>query len=539
MKDTLLLIGFFIRSFIKDKVDSEKKKHAYMLKYIIGIIIVIFISVSTINIYSNFKLLGIESLLVPIILLLDSSICIIMAFINTLSNLSLSEDKEFLLSLPVNNKAIFLSKLGFIQILLIPISLCMVPALFTYGILSNASVLFYVYSIIGAILIPITPIFYSTIITLLLCQISIKSKNKELIQMCSTLISLFMAIILLYFIFKSSTSIDFINSILNDSNINKIKFINFLLPLNWLISKALVVNNSLYSLKLIIYAIIFSVLLICITAIIGGKMYNKVLLSISNNENNLNNSKEYSYKTNNSLLITLIKRDFLNLLKNPQMFLYTFAMIFMFFLIIISLLPVYSSLGIVDLFKDNYVVVFIFFSYLPSIFTGWNAVASSSFSREGRYLELLVQLPITTKILVNSKIITAVLFNSIVTIIFILMLKFTKVPFVISSLTCISMISLSFLTLLIAILNDISSPNVKWFYEKDLFKNNFKLFKSVLYPVIYLFVMILFYLIINSICSQSEMIFYILACISIIITSSLNIHYYKKIILKADILYNL
>ena len=539
MKDTLLLIGFFIRSFIKDKVDSEKKKHAYMLKYIIGIIIVIFISVSTINIYSNFKLLGIESLLVPIILLLDSSICIIMAFINTLSNLSLSEDKEFLLSLPVNNKAIFLSKLGFIQILLIPISLCMVPALFTYGILSNASVLFYVYSIIGAILIPITPIFYSTIITLLLCQISIKSKNKELIQMCSTLISLFMAIILLYFIFKSSTSIDFINSILNDSNINKIKFINFLLPLNWLISKALVVNNSLYSLKLIIYAIIFSVLLICITAIIGGKMYNKVLLNISNNEDNLNNSKEYSYRTNNSLLITLIKRDFLNLLKNPQMFLYTFAMIFMFFLIIISLLPVYSSLGIVDLFKDNYVVVFIFFSYLPSVFTGWNAVASSSFSREGRYLELLVQLPITTKILVNSKIITAILFNSIVTIIFILMLKFTKVPFVISSFTCISMISLSFLTLLIAILNDISSPNIKWFYEKDLFKNNFKLFKSILYPVIYLFVMILFYLIINSICSQSEVVFYILAYVSIIITVSLNIHYYKKIILKADILYNL
>ena len=221
------------------------------------------------------------------------------------------------------------------------------------------------------------------------------------------------------------------------------------------------------------------------------------------------------------------------------MFLYTFAMIFMFFLIIISLLPVYSSLGIVDLFKDNYVVVFIFFSYLPSLFTGWNAVASSSFSREGRYLELLVQLPITTKILVNSKIITAVLFNSIVTIIFILMLKFTKVPFVISSLTCISMISLSFLTLLIAILNDILSPNVKWFYEKDLFKNNFKLFKSILYPVIYLFVMIFFYLIINSICSQSEVVFYILACVSIIITASLNIHYYKKIILKADILYNL
>ena len=214
-------------------------------------------------------------------------------------------------------------------------------------------------------------------------------------------------------------------------------------------------------------------------------------------------------------------------------------MIFMFFLIIISLLPVYSSLGIVDLFKDNYVVVFIFFSYLPSLFTGWNAVASSSFSREGRYLELLVQLPITTKILVNSKIITAVLFNSIVTIIFILMLKFTKVPFVISSLTCISMISLSFLTLLIAILNDILSPNVKWFYEKDLFKNNFKLFKSILYPVIYLFVMIFFYLIINSICSQSEVVFYILACVSIIITASLNIHYYKKIILKADILYNL
>ena len=306
MNNTLSLIKFFIMSFIKDKLDSEKKKHAYMLKYTIGIIIIIFISVSTINIYSNFKLLGIENLLVPIILLLDSSICIIMAFINTLSNLSLSEDKEFLLSLPVNNKAIFLSKLGFIQILLILISLCMLPALFTYGILSNASVLFYVYSIIGSILIPITPIFYSSIITLLLCQISIKSKNKELIQMCSTLISLFIAIILIYFIFKSSTSIDFINSILNDSNINKIKFINFLLPLNWLISKALVVNNSLYSLKLIIYAIIFSVLLICLTAVIGSKMYNKVLLNISNNENNLNNSKEYSYRTNNSLLITLI-----------------------------------------------------------------------------------------------------------------------------------------------------------------------------------------------------------------------------------------
>lgn len=538
MKNFFILTNFFIKSYFKEKFDDDKSLLNNLIKILIALAIVSFFIFSTVKLYSSLSELKVETILVPLILLLDSLVCMLFGLFLILSNFSFSSDNEALLSLPIDSKTIFLSKLAFIEITLLPISLLIIPFLFTYGILSRAPITFYVYSIVASVLVPMIPILYGTIISLLLTRLTVGKKNKNFIQTCFTVVTLLLGIGVMYFTINISTSTNFLTSIINSSSSYKLNFIDFIFPSNILLTKALIFSNSFVGFKSLIYTIIFSLIALFLTTMLCKNLYLKILFTASDIEKSEYSTAAISYNASSSTLKTLVKRDFLILLRNSLFFLHSFAMIFIFIFIIFTLVPLYNSMGLFVNIENDYILILMFSIYLPGLFAGWNATASSSFSREGQYLPLLLHFPITNKEIIYSKIIISLIINGFIIIIPLGLLLFIDVPFIVFLLISLAVITFSIFIILISICNDISAPNVKWIYEKDLFKNNYRLFKSVLYSFSYLVVFVALCKILKLISLSDINIFYILSCLSIFTNIILMISYYNKINSKFDILHN-
>ena len=92
---------------------------------------------------------------------------------------------------------------------------------------------------------------------------------------------------------------------------------------------------------------------------------------------------------------------------------------------------------------------------------------------------------------------------------------------------------------MVSVFNDVSNPNIRWCYEKDLVKDNISLYKSGIYMIICTPCIVMLYLILNKTALSYINQFYLLAIIIIGTGIIFTIRYYKKILLKINNLYNL
>ncbi|EGT3616069.1 hypothetical protein FHH43_07465 [Clostridium perfringens] len=177
--------------------------------------------------------------------------------------------------------------------------------------------------------------------------------------------------------------------------------------------------------------------------------------------------------------------------------------------------------------------------YLSSFFASFNVTASTSFSREGRYLPLLLQMPINIKTILFSKIIIALSLSSPMIIVNLVMLAFLNLPILVYIFMGVSMFIFTLFVVMVSILNDVTKPNIKWCYEKDLVKDNMSLYKSSVYPIVYAPCVLIIHLVLNKTALSYTNQFYLLATTIIVGGIILTIKSYKKILLKINTLYNL
>ncbi|MDZ5253707.1 putative ABC transporter permease subunit [Clostridium sp. LIBA-8841] len=539
MKEVYLLTTYLFKSFLKDTFKEEKSFWNTILKVITGAIILILFLFFTVKLYFILSTGNIEYLLIPLILTLASISFMIIGIYLILSNFSFADDNEFLLSLPLSKRTLFISKFLFVEINLVPISIWVVISLFTYGILSKASIIFYIYSLIASLLISVTPIVYGIFITLILSRLSIKSKSKESIQRIFTIVAIILSIGMVYFAIKSFMSPESVLALISKNNIETSNFINIIFPLQGYLTKALTFSNLPIGLNSIVLSIILGAFFITLSIFIGKKLYYKILLNSSHSSNSSDSKKDNFYKENKSILSTLIKRDFLALLRSSQFFLYTIGIFPIFILIVCTFIPILESFLSINGLKENYILAYIYLMYLSSFFASFNVTASTSFSREGRYLPLLLQMPINIKTILFSKIIIALSLSGPMIIVNLVMLAFLNLPILVYIFMGASMFVFTLFIVMISILNDVNKPNIKWCYEKDLVKDNMSLYKSCIYPIVYVPCVLVIHLVLNKTALSYTNQFYLLATTIIVGGIILTIKAYKKIFLKINTLYNL
>ncbi|MDO4534529.1 MAG: hypothetical protein Q4B63_01800 [Clostridium perfringens] len=534
MREVYVLTNYLLRAFIKDTFSSKKKVWGIILNVGALILMSLFFIVAIGKFYYTLSIYNAEYILLNLIVIISSITFLIFGMYLILSNILFAEDNEFLLTLPLKKRSILISKLIFIEIMLLPICILIYSLLITYGVLAKAQIGFFVYSLLGVLLIPITPICCSTILILLLGSSFIKNNRRDLILRIFTILMLLSITSLIYLAINVFISP---NTILILGN-NGLCLLNVLFPLNKFIIEGLLGYNSFTGFKLICTSLLCGSTIIFITVFIGKNLYYKILLNSSNNA--VSNSKKVaSYKESKSMLRALIKRDFLRLLRSNQFFIYTIGIFPIFLLICCTFVPIFKLVITIESIKSNYIIPYAYLMAISTLYAGYNVTASSSFSREGRYLPLLMQMPINPKTLVHSKIIIAILLNSLTIIVNLILLMFLDLPITIYIFMVISMFVITIFITLTSILNDIFKPNIRWFYEKDLLKDNLSLYKSVIYSIVGTPILLIIHLILNKTTISYINQFYILSIICTVLGIVFIVISYKKIICKMHILYEI
>ncbi|MFI3209561.1 MAG: hypothetical protein R3Y64_00680 [Peptostreptococcaceae bacterium] len=175
---------------------SNKKTFIFVISVIIISIIMSSFSYSEIMI-SNLKTVNSIDIAPLLMFFTTSSIIFIFGILYTSNNLFTFKDYDFLLSLPIKIRTIITSKLLFMYILNLILSLLiMIPLILVLNSYINLGNINIFLSILSIFLLPIAPMFLSNLIGIIISYFSKNMKNKNIFISIATFIVLAIIIIL-------------------------------------------------------------------------------------------------------------------------------------------------------------------------------------------------------------------------------------------------------------------------------------------------------------------------------------------------------
>ena len=169
-------------NFLGGLSDGKKKKNKYLSYFVLGLLLVFVIGSLAIPIIialdSLLEIIPMQNLLLSFILPLAGITTIIFSVFSVVSVFYLSKDSDYLLPLPLKGKDIMMAK--FIVSLVNDyyiLFMFILPCLIGVGIGIDASIMYYLYSVIIFILLPVIPSIIVTFIILIMTKITGVIKN--------------------------------------------------------------------------------------------------------------------------------------------------------------------------------------------------------------------------------------------------------------------------------------------------------------------------------------------------------------------------
>ena len=423
------------------------------------------------------------------LLLVIQFICIfslIFGFNIILNSFYFSGDIEHILPLPIKPRILISSK--FLSVLIsesIMEFLFLIAAFLGFIIVTNMNITTVLMSIIGAFTLPILPLVYCGIITLVIMRFTNLIKNKN-----NTLTILLLGIIIILGIFA-------INYINNDSitefvhllAIGKIKFIdimNYVFPSTYFLVDAV---SNINIISFLIY-IVINVIAYFIFMLLADKIYIRGVKKISCNAiyHTESITKSLSKCKKQNYIKTYIEKDLKILLRTPAFFSNCILSNLLWPIIIILIYLIQGQDNIILEFINHYkqqeslglLVVFIAIFAISAILTTANSISSSSISREGKHLPFIKYIPVEYKTQLNIKAIISMIisfgFNFIYLIFICYYLEATLIDFIV--FTIVSLLSCIFFTYL-GIYLDTINPKLVWEDELNALRGNENTFFSM------------------------------------------------------------
>ncbi|QNU68462.1 hypothetical protein EHE19_008720 [Ruminiclostridium herbifermentans] len=179
------LFGFNEFRFSKDK--KVKKRWIGMTLIWVFLIIMLLSYVSALCI--GLSTLGMARVIPEYLFVVISFVILFFSFLKAGSVIFQMNNYEILVSLPVSRTAIVVSRFFTMYITnLIMSFLIMIPGIFFYGMFETPSIMFYIFSVIGTLFLPLLPITLATAIGAGITAISSRMKHKSLISAMLTIL---------------------------------------------------------------------------------------------------------------------------------------------------------------------------------------------------------------------------------------------------------------------------------------------------------------------------------------------------------------
>ena len=425
-----------------------------------------------------------------------------------------SKDLEYILPLPIKPTELLISKFITLiyKIYITEVLFGGIPIII-YGIYTNASILFYIYTIIIFIIFPIFLALIISIIMMFIMKISRFIKNKDLFQVIITLILISM----LFFVEYKLLGNIFTNTNEN-ANANQDQIIEKVTEFSNKIKESnkyfLVINPSIEALnKSNVLSLIDIIKIIFIDSIsfllfifIGKITYLKDILKNTNYLFNKKNKKiklkSKCKKKNKSM--AYISKEFKNLFRNPMFFIQCVYPVLIFTITIaimtVILLPTIKEIIVSEEFKAqvgdisfDITGVYLIIGVMQFLFM-MSTASITGFSRDGKNAIFVKYIPISFYKQFIYKGLPQIFINTFSVVIITLISYFA-----ISSIEIKYLIGIFILGFLLNIINsytmlivDLLKPKLEWDTEYDVLKqNNNKIFQYV-FTAIIIFLLVYF-----------------------------------------------
>lgn len=520
IKNKLKKIIDLTKIFLKDSyqnmniINKEKNKINKKSVYVWGMVIICLALFYISNeIISKLRSIGQESIFLNIYFLILTVLIIFQTILVCTNIFYFSKDIEFILPLPIKSEELLIAKfctlvctLYISEIIfgIIPISM--------YGILTNATFLFFIYEFLIFATFPIFLAIGVSIIMMFVMKISKFIKNKDLFQVIITLLLLIVMFLIEYKCIGSifldynqsdiTTEQQQIIERIEEFN-NRIKISNkYFLVVNPSIK--ILEKNDFKSILELIKIILIDIISFGIFIFIGKITYLKDILKNTAYLKNNKNKKIKLYKKSKKKNIgkSYMIKEFKSLFRNPMFFMQCVYPV-LIFLVTIIIMSVILVPKLEELFNNekfiksigslsfDLSVVYLILGGIQILFM-ISITSLTAVSREGKQAIVMKYLPISYYKQFIYKGIPQIFINMI-SIIVILSLVFICIP----SINVLTKIIMFILAILLNIINsysmlivDLIRPKLEWDTEYEVFKqNNNKIFQYAFSVIIILLLM--------------------------------------------------
>lgn len=435
----------------------------------------------------------IENILLSLVLPLGGVAVIVFSVFSTVSVFCLNKDSDYLLPMPIPAKDIILGK--FIVSLITQyyvLLMFILPCLIGIGIGMEAGAMYYLYTLVIFLFMPIIPSAIVTIIILLITRFTGLMRNKDLFMYVS--MGLVLAFAFGYnYVLQNVLVIDpnNIGSTIESLESEILPMCKMIFPFYNSGVNALINYTNVNGLFSLITFLSFNFIALLAVYLIGDKLYLRALIDTRGSKKREIDIEKSDYKFKKSSSIGwLLRKEWLIVKRTPIFMLNIVVIVFLMPIIILfSFVISYISSGgemgsllnmgdISKHLEQPYIFLIVFAVCI--FFTCTSVAASTAISREGSNAWFMKVIPVSLFKQINVKVLFACLIDLLGVIVTMLIpVIIYKIPIYYVLCTLIPLTIIVIINNYFNVWIDLKRPRLKWSEESEAVKQNLNAMISI------------------------------------------------------------
>ena len=509
MNKVLKLTKIFLKNSFSNMdakmgVTSKNSKNKFILYGILFLYLAVLVTFFSYNLINGLITINQQTVFIGIILFIVFGVVIAQAIFSSINILYFTKDSEYLLPLPLKPYQIILARTNVMLVVqFLIIALVGLLPLVIYGILTNASISYYILMLISVLLLPILPVLLICILVMIIMSFARLTKNKNKFQVLAYI--LLLVIVVVFSISISSVKGDISNEEMAQMIVQANGMIEiakgYFPTLDFLIN-ALTTSSLVVAIIEILKTIGITIVGFLIYMFIAQKIYFKGLVGNLFSSDSKNKNKEVNQKKyiNSKLYRSYVGKEFKNLVRNP-----IFLMQCLLPAILIPVLMmgvVYSGMSsqsedmsqitqITSMMETNTFFMACIILCVIQFFSMFIYISITAISREGENAVFMKYIPVSLYKQYIYKCIPNIIMNVVTIVICLAVAQYLlKLPIITIILLFIVATVIGTLQSIVMIIIDLKRPKLSWDSEYAVVKQNFNLIFPMIIGMINIAVLI-------------------------------------------------
>lgn len=492
-------------SAIKYKYFKQKKELWQPVIFLIAIISLLplyvgFIKVLS-NIFPSLKSINQEGILVLTGILGSQVILFLFGISHIFAKFYYADDMQILIPLPIKPSTILTARFITVMVneylMVLPIIL---PILIVYGVKSGVGAIYWIYCIFIILTIPIIPLAFSSIVTMLFMKYTNIKGKRDLIRVIGGVLMVVIILGVQVIVQKTATTlpqgseIEYITNLLNEKN-SLIRQMGASFPPSIWATIAVVNFNRINGLLSLLTFVGVSLLVFSVMIYLSEKVFYKGLIGggeVSSNKKKLTDKQLNDKITRvNNPIFAVLERDMKILVRTPIFLMNSIgAVIIIPFAFTIPIFTTDPEMlkNITQFYNENNMVIInLILSAIIVFIAANNGIGATTFSREGKQFWVSRIVPVKIEHQLIGKILSSILVQVLALVIILGGASFI-IPIELGTILIVSILGIvgSIPAIELAMFIDIARPLLDWDNPQKAMKQNMNVFFSLLVGMAYI-----------------------------------------------------